>query len=143
MLFRSELLRVLEETEKAGLVHLGDNVLNNPAYICHCCGCCCQALRSLNESGHSFTHPSNFIPALDADSCTGCGACADSCHIMAIAMQDNDVPAVNNELCIGCGVCVNACPSGALTMSRRTVLHVPPQNKKEQLIRIGTEKGRF
>lgn len=138
-----ELLRVLEETEKAGLVHLGDNVLNNPAYICHCCGCCCQALRSLNESGHSFTHPSNFIPALDADSCTGCGACADSCHIMAIAMQDNDVPAVNNELCIGCGVCVNACPSGALTMSRRTVLHVPPQNKKEQLIRIGTEKGRF
>ncbi|MEW5952201.1 MAG: 4Fe-4S binding protein [Bacillota bacterium] len=138
-----ELHKVLEETEKAGLVHLCDNVLNKPAYICHCCGCCCLALRSINEAGQFFTHPSNFIPVLDADSCTGCGACAESCHILAITMQDNERPAINNELCIGCGVCANACPGGALTMSRRSVIHTPPQNKKEQLIRIGMEKGRF
>ena len=141
-----ELLEVLEQTEKAGLVHLGDNVLNQPAYLCHCCGCCCQALRAINESGQLFTHPSNFMPSLDQDNCTGCGACADSCHIRAIAWEANDdgeVPAFNDELCIGCGLCANACPCGALAMERRKVITMPPANKSEQLKRIGMEKGRY
>lgn len=142
----NELLEVLEQTEKAGLVHLGDNVLNDPAYICHCCGCCCQALRAINESGRLFTHPSNFIPSLDQDNCTGCGACADSCNILAITRQkngDSEVPVVNDELCIGCGVCANVCPCGALTMNRRKAIAMPPVNKSEQLKRIGVEKGRY
>lgn len=142
-----ELLRVLDQTEKLGLVHLGDNVLNKPTYICHCCGCCCQVLRSINESGESFTHPSNFIPVLDSGSCIGCGACADGCHIGAITMREDgsgvETPDVNKELCIGCGVCGSACPNGALTMSRRAVLRVPPENKQEQFTRIAREKGRI
>ena len=52
-------------------------------------------------------------------------------------------PIVNEELCIGCGVCVAACPSGSLSMSRRSVLHVPPKDKKEQFVRIAREKGRI
>lgn len=142
-----ELLRVLDQTEKLGLVHLGDNVLNKPTYICHCCGCCCQVLRSINESRKFFTHPSNFIPALDSESCLGCGACAEGCHIRAITMRDAgngaEKPDVDKELCIGCGVCASACPSGALTMSRRAVLRVPPGTKQEQFTRIAREKGRI
>lgn len=141
-----EMLRVLDRTEKLGLVHLGDNVLNKPAYICHCCGCCCQVLRSIRESGNSFTHPSNFFPVLDQDSCTGCGSCAESCHIQAITLQDDgggETPGISEERCIGCGVCASTCPSGSLTMSRRPVLHVPPESKQMQFMRIAMEKGRI
>jgi len=35
-----ELLKVLKQTQALGLVHLCDNVLNKPTYICNCCGCC-------------------------------------------------------------------------------------------------------
>jgi len=142
-----DLLRVLDRTEKLGLVHLGDNVLQKPAYICHCCGCCCGVLRSINESGINSVHPSNFIPSLEAASCAGCGTCAESCHIRAITMRDTgdgtEKPAVNRDLCIGCGVCASACPTGALTMARRSVLHIPPVNKQEQFARIAREKGRL
>lgn len=141
-----DLLRVLDRTEKAGLVHLGDNVMNKPAYICHCCGCCCQVLRAINATGGQGVHPSNFIPAVVAENCVGCGTCAEACHINAITMQagedGNELPVIDREKCIGCGVCAAACPGEALQMERRSVLHVPPANKKEQFMRMMAEKGR-
>ncbi|WP_027719191.1 4Fe-4S binding protein [Desulfovirgula thermocuniculi] len=142
-----ELLRVLEQTEKLGLVHMCDNVLNRPAYICHCCGCCCHLLRAIKEAGKPVAaHPSNFLPVLDTERCMRCGTCAESCHIGAMTIQDpgseQGFPALNRELCIGCGVCAAACPAGALTMTRRAVLHVPPEDKKQQMLRIAREKGR-
>ncbi|MGB9904755.1 MAG: ATP-binding protein [Desulfotomaculales bacterium] len=141
-----ELLRVLDRTEKLGLVHLGDNVMNKPAYICHCCGCCCVVLRAINKAGKFFTHPSNFLPSLDTEECVSCGTCADSCQIKAITMVDRgdgtEVPAVNQDLCLGCGVCASACPHGAMSMSRRSVLYVPPEDSKEKFLRIAREKGR-
>lgn len=142
-----ELLQVLDQTEKLGLVHLCDNVLSQPVYICHCCGCCCEVLRPTREYGKLFAHPSNFIPALDQDICSGCGTCADSCQIKVISMRDDgsgvEMPAVNKEICIGCGACASACPSGALSMIRRPVLHVPPKNKMELFTRIAREKGKI
>lgn len=142
-----DLLRVLDETEKLGLVHNCDNVLSKPAYICHCCGCCCVILTGINESGKYATHPSNFIPAVEPETCTGCGTCAESCHIRAITMHDHgngeEVPVVNKEMCIGCGVCASACPSGSLTMFRRPVLHVPPKSAKEKFMGIAMEKGKI
>ena len=142
-----ELLRVLDQTEKLGLVHNCDNVLNKPTYICHCCGCCCVVLTGINEFGKYATHPSNFVPTVESETCAGCGTCADSCHIRAITMHcegnGTEVPVVNKEICIGCGVCASACPSGALTMSRRPVLHVPPDNVKEKFLRIAREKGKI
>ncbi|MDA8335485.1 MAG: 4Fe-4S dicluster domain-containing protein [Peptococcaceae bacterium] len=141
-----DLLRTLDRTEKLGLVHMGDNVLNNPTYICHCCGCCCVVLKSVREYGKGSTHPSNFIPEVDREGCVGCGTCADTCHIDAISMMDDsgrgETPQVNKDLCLGCGVCAAACPSGALSMARRAVLHVPPENKKEQFLRFARERGK-
>ncbi len=139
-----ELLKVLDLTQELGLVHLCDNVMNKPAYICHCCGCCCVVLSAINEGGFSSTHPSNFIPSVELESCVSCGICADKCHINAITMcnQGNgqEVPVVNEEVCIGCGVCAAACPSGSLTMSRRHVLHVPPENGREKFRRFAAER---
>ncbi|OPX85481.1 MAG: Ferredoxin [Pelotomaculum sp. PtaB.Bin104] len=141
-----ELLQVLEQTEKMGLVHLGDNVLNEPWYICHCCGCCCAALGPTRKYGLSFASPSNFIPSVEPDSCTGCGSCAGSCQIQAIVMCDTgsgvEVPEIQQK-CIGCGICASTCPSGAITMFRRPVLNVPPVDVTDLLTRIAREKGRM
>ncbi|MBJ6798795.1 4Fe-4S binding protein [Geomonas propionica] len=141
-----ELLEVLDRTHKLGLVHLCDNVLNEPAFICHCCSCCCEVLGSIKEYGISAAHPSNFLPALDAGSCDKCGICAKKCPIDAIKMANVGdgvkMPEVNNEICIGCGVCASACPKGSLTMTQRTAFYVPPENKMEQLKRIAGEKGK-
>lgn len=136
-----ELLAVLEKTEKLGLVHLCDNVLNKPAYICHCCGCCCEVLGAIKEGYHA-AHPSNFVPLVEAADCLGCGICADKCHIKAIEVQEGDdgrVPVINDKICIGCGVCAAACPSRALNMSRRSVLIVPPENSREKFRRFAEE----
>ena len=141
-----ELLQVLDQTEALGLVHNCDNVLNNPTYICHCCGCCCVVMTSINAYGQHATHPSNFIPSLASDTCCGCGICADKCLIGAITMGDagneTEVPAVDNDICIGCGVCVSFCPMGSLTLSRRSSLHLPPKNSRDKFMRIAQEKGK-
>lgn len=141
-----DLLRVLDETEKLGLVHNCDNVLNDPTYICHCCGCCCHVLTHINEYGKYATHPSNFIPQVDAEMCVGCGTCADRCHIRAITMHEDgngtEVPVVKKEACIGCGVCASGCSTGALTMNRRSVLYVPPDDAQDKFVRIAKGKGR-
>lgn len=141
-----DLLRVLDQTQALGLVHLCDNVLNKPTYICHCCGCCCKVLSSIDKQNISAAHPSNFIPSVALDSCISCGACTDRCPIHAITMTDagggRDVPRVNADRCIGCGVCSSACPTDALPLSRRPVLHVPPEDLKEKQKRMMIEKGR-
>jgi NAD-dependent dihydropyrimidine dehydrogenase PreA subunit len=142
-----ELLRVLDQTEKLGLVHNCDNVLNKPTFICHCCGCCCVVLDAINQSGRYFTHPSNFLPVVDPDICTGCGVCVDSCHIHAVTLDDAaggvQVSSMDREKCIGCGVCASACPEGAVSMTRRQTLHVPPKTLKEKFVRIAGEKGKI
>ncbi|HEY6874602.1 MAG TPA: 4Fe-4S binding protein [Geobacteraceae bacterium] len=141
-----ELLEVLDRTHKLGMVHLCDNVLNQPAFICHCCGCCCEVLGTIKDFGISAAHPSNFIPSLDLDTCVKCGICEKKCPIDAIKMTDtgngSNMPEVNKQICIGCGVCVSACPKGSLTMTQRTDLYVPPENRLEQRKRIARERGK-
>jgi formate hydrogenlyase subunit 6/NADH:ubiquinone oxidoreductase subunit I len=142
-----EMLRVLDQTEKLGLVHNCDNVLNKPTFICHCCGCCCVVLAGIKESGKYFTHPSNFLPEVDPDLCIGCGICVDSCQIHAVTMNDEangaQVSSMDREKCIGCGVCASTCPEGAVSMTRRQTLHVPPKTLKEKFVRIAREKGKI
>lgn len=142
-----ELLQVLDLTTERGLVHLMDNVLNQPAFLCHCCGCCCVALNPSRENGKLAAQPSNFIPSLDQDVCSGCGTCAESCQINAITMSEAGngslLPVVNKERCLGCGVCSSSCPTGALTMSRRPEVYVPPGNKMDLMARIARERGKI
>ncbi|AFQ43702.1 4Fe-4S dicluster domain-containing protein [Desulfosporosinus meridiei] len=141
-----DLLNVLKQTQELGLVHLCDNVMNKPTYICNCCGCCCKVLRGINEQQVFATHPSNFIPSPDLESCVGCGICEEKCHIHAITMTNQEdgtvIPVISNEVCIGCGVCSQACPSESLVMSRRSEIAIPPENIKEKFRRMAAEKGR-
>lgn len=145
-----ELLRVLDMTEEMGLVHMADNVQKNPAYICHCCGCCCGVLSAAKKQRFLTTQPSNFLPRVNEDICIGCGTCVKKCHIEAIHVTER-VPgdkkskkaSVLKDLCLGCGVCVKNCKQKALTLVQRKTIYVPPRNKKEQMQRIAREKGKI
>ncbi|MBS3976155.1 MAG: 4Fe-4S dicluster domain-containing protein [Syntrophomonadaceae bacterium] len=141
-----ELLRVLDQTEEQGLMHLADNVQNNPAYLCHCCGCCCGVLRAINRHGIKGAHPSGFMAVVAEAKCTGCGACVNRCHVKAILLagRDNHTFAeVARDLCLGCGACIRACPHEALGFVRRETLYVPPINKREQMLQIAVQNNKL
>ena len=141
-----QLLRVLEQTEELGLVHLADNVQKKPAYICHCCGCCCGLLRSINEHETPSVHPSNFHPAINQESCTGCGACVERCHVNALQIV-NTAGDNHAELlavhCLGCGACIRGCRQSAIKLIRKSKLYLPPKDKREQMAFIAQEKGKL
>ncbi|MDR7867467.1 MAG: 4Fe-4S binding protein [Sporomusaceae bacterium] len=137
-----ELLRVLDRTEALGLVHLADNVANRPAFVCHCCGCCCGVLRTVNEQGILSVHPSNFVAVIDTAKCTACGLCARRCHVKAATPAEPSA-AIDPGRCLGCGVCVKSCPQGAITLVRRDLIRIPPRDKLEQLKRIAEQRGKL
>jgi len=138
-----ELLQNLERSYRLGLVLTCDNVIDEPAYICHCCGCCCGVLKSITEHGVNSVQPSSFRPAIDPEACLSCDACVDACHINALQSRQAAEPELDKEKCIGCGVCAAVCPADALTMSRQENIYTPPQNKISQLINIAVERQRF
>ena len=138
-----ELLKNLERSYRLGLVLTCDNVIDEPAYICHCCGCCCGPLQAIKDHRVSAVQPSNFLPKIDPDACLGCDSCVDACHIGALEASQSAEPVLNRELCIGCGVCASVCPSDALQMFRLDEAYVPPQNKMAQLTNIAVERNRF
>lgn len=52
---------------------------------------------------------------VNANSCTGCGACVDECPAAAITLVD-DIAVVEEGDCLDCGVCEDACPNGAISL---------------------------
>ncbi len=138
-----ELLKNLERSHQLGLVLTCDNVIDEPAYICHCCGCCCGPLNAIKEHGVNAVEPSAFRPQIDPDACLSCDACVDACHINALKSSEAAEPVLLDKVCIGCGVCAAVCPADALTMIRQEEIYTPPQNKMGQLINIAMERQRF
>lgn len=138
-----ELLKNLERSYKLGLVLTCDNVIDEPAYICHCCGCCCGVLQSIRDYQVHSIQPSSFLPQIDPDTCLSCDACVDACHINALQASDTAEPVLDQESCIGCGVCASVCPSDALQMVRREAIYTPPQDKIAQMINIAVERNRL
>jgi ferredoxin len=137
-----ELLDTLKKAEDLGLVHIGDNVLEQTTFICNCCGCCCGFLEGMTR--HHLKHAVSTTPFLarpDREECNGCGECEDRCRIKAIRIE-GDFPAVDEESCLGCGVCVHFCPSGAMKMAEREKRVIPPRTYKELMVRLMKEKGR-
>ncbi len=138
-----ELLDTLKKAEDFGLVHIGDNVLDQTSFICNCCGCCCGFLQGITQ--HHLKHAvttTQFIATINHEACNGCGECEKRCQIHAIRME-GDYPVVDEEYCLGCGVCAHSCPSDAMKMAEREKKIIPPKTYKELMVRLMKEKGRM
>jgi len=141
----SECLELLDIAYEANLVQFGENVRNQVAFICNCCGCCCEALVAQKRFG--YLHPvetSNFIPTCNEEMCIGCGKCEKACPIDMIEMVDTPTgkkPSINQDLCIGCGVCVRNCPNKSLSLKSRERRILTPANSAHKAVLMAIDKG--
>lgn len=53
-------------------------------------------------------------PIIDADECSGCGICVDSCPSGVLDIVDSNAVVANEDNCTGCGECMEECPMGAI-----------------------------
>jgi ferredoxin len=113
---REEALRIIEQTEEVGLVHVTMNKASVGHFICNCCGCCCQSFTLLIRDGLPLCDPSRYRPRIAAQACTGCGACEERCWFGAITVGDNGEAVLVEDKCLGCGQCAVGCPEQAVTM---------------------------
>ncbi|MDF2544062.1 MAG: 4Fe-4S ferredoxin iron-sulfur binding domain protein [Herbinix sp.] len=85
---KKEAMDVLERSYAANLVQIGENVREDPAFICNCCGCCCEALQAARKfSPMQPVATTNYIPKI-TEECVGCGKCEKVCPVLAISMQE-------------------------------------------------------
>jgi len=53
-------------------------------------------------------------PIIDADECTACGICIDTCENGVLDIVNNVAVAVNEDACDACGDCMEECPMAAI-----------------------------
>jgi electron transport complex protein RnfB len=141
---KSEVIDILYNAEKAGLVLQTGNA-RNAVYICTCCGCCCGVLRSLKLDSRPASRVSSpFRVKLDSYKCSGCGTCIDRCQMDALSLNDGKA-LLNPDRCIGCGLCVSTCSTGSLTLQRKPKHEQSyvPVNLTETYIRLGQARGKM
>lgn len=53
-------------------------------------------------------------PIINADECSACGICVDSCPQGVLEIVGDTSVVVNEDACIACGDCMDDCPMGAI-----------------------------
>jgi ferredoxin len=115
-------LAVLDQSHKAGLVHLALAVdqegINE---ICSCCSCCCLVLAAARRFGYPrLVLTSTAVAATDSSKCIGCGVCVERCQFGARDLVNGEA-VFDPELCSGCGLCVSTCPAEAITLEKKDI----------------------
>jgi ferredoxin len=143
-----ECMEVIERAQDANLVQIGENVQDQPAYICNCCGCCCEFLNGVKHFGSPITvSTSNYLPEVQAERCNGCGLCVKNCPIEAVSLQPpadasgNPTCRIDDQICLGCGICVKSCRRGALTLRSRSRRLLTPVNITHRVVLNALENG--
>ncbi len=139
---RDEAMRIIEEAEKAGMVHSFNNS-EETLSICNCCSCSCGNLRGLTVFGRpNAVAASSYMISFNREECIGCWACTDDrCPVGAITPQ-GDMVAVNVKACIGCGLCTSVCPTEALVMVKRDTPPGIPKTGKDLMNSLLEQTGR-
>ncbi|MFO7814384.1 MAG: 4Fe-4S binding protein [Halanaerobiales bacterium] len=139
----SESIELLHKAYEHNLVQCGENVREDPAFICNCCGCCCEALVAARKFGH--LHPvqtTHYLPIINHEKCTECEECLEACPIGAISKKDDKIT-IDKEVCLGCGVCVRSCQTGSLSLKRRKEEIITPLNSVHRTVMMAIEKGKL
>ncbi|MCP4108722.1 MAG: 4Fe-4S dicluster domain-containing protein [Desulfobacteraceae bacterium] len=127
---KKEALEILDQNEKDGLILMG-STMQEPQYVCSCCGCCCGIMEILNFMPRPADFSaSNFYAQLDKESCNGCGKCVRRCQMDAIRFNDVEKKATEivSKRCIGCGLCVSSCKTHSISLQKKKVELVPPKD---------------
>ena len=148
----AEGLALLDEARDRNLVQFGENVRDRVAFICNCCGCCCEAMIAQRRFGLLHpVHTTNFLPVVDLASCTGCGECAAVCPVEAMAVVSANDPRhprkkmakIDESLCLGCGVCVRVCKTASLRLVPRPERVITPLNSVHKAVLMAIERGKL
>ncbi|ADQ14628.1 4Fe-4S dicluster domain-containing protein [Halanaerobium hydrogeniformans] len=143
----SECLELLHKAYENNLVQCGENVKNNPSFICNCCGCCCEALVAAKEFG--ALHPiqtTHYLAELTNNKCSQCQKCLSICPVNAISeIEDEEGKkiVVDKELCLGCGVCLRTCPENNIKLKRRKEKIITPVNSVHRTVMMAIERGKL
>ena len=137
-------LTMIRESHQQGMVHLCDNVQNEPNFLCNCCSCCCEVLASYKNFdflGNALS--SNFEASVTESRCVRCERCVAACPVDAIKLSeaDSNKVQVDRTTCLGCGLCVSACQDDAMTMVPRAQKRLVPENTIKRTLMMAIENG--
>ena len=147
-----ECLDLLDQAYERNLVQFGENVQSRVNFICHCCGCCCEAMIAARKYGIlQPVHTSNFLPLVTPERCTGCAKCVQVCPVAAIGLVSANDPQqpkrhsakVNDDICLGCGVCVRVCGPRSLSLVPRAKRVFTPVDNVHRIVVMAIERGKL
>jgi formate hydrogenlyase subunit 6/NADH:ubiquinone oxidoreductase subunit I len=145
-------LDLLQEAWDRRLVQFGENVRERVAFICNCCGCCCEAMIAARRFAVlNPVHTTNFIPVVDEFTCNGCTKCVDACPVQAMSLVSANDPVhprrrkarLDESLCLGCGVCVRTCPKESIRLQSRAERVLTPVDGAHRAVAMAIERGKL
>jgi Pyruvate/2-oxoacid:ferredoxin oxidoreductase delta subunit len=130
---REEALKIMRESEQAGLVHKAFHPHSREdrpeTSICNCCKDCCDTIRLWKSGTLPLINSTYHLAVIDPEVCSGCGTCVEWCPTEAVELNADGVAEVDEKSCFGCGVCTRFCPEEAASLKEglRRVFIMPPR----------------